>query len=151
MNLENRSDEQLRALASPWLPDGTPNSFQMLDPVKVENYIADRAARSPVTYRDGEIIEYTSFDPAGWSIGQVVRYAPASEQTRTCPNCDQLAVPGEGDEGSLRQCPRCRALCQFPALNPLVYIRTRSGGKPFPVRETQLRRRPGARRNEVYT
>jgi NADH pyrophosphatase NudC (nudix superfamily) len=92
-------------------------------------------------YTPGQIIEYTSFDESGYTIGQVVRYADASEQTRVCPNCGQLAVPDEGPEGSLRRCPRCRAHVRFPALDPLVYIRSRSGGKPFPVRETQIRPR----------
>lgn len=101
-------------------------------------------AETPFAYKDGTIIEYTSFDVSGYSVGQVVRYAPASEQTRTCPNCEQLAVPRAGPEGSLRECPRCLALARFPALDPLVYIRDNSGEKPFPVRESQLRRLPAA-------
>ena len=63
-------------------------------------------------YADGQVIDYTSFDPAGYSAGQVVRYAGESEQDN-------------------------------PA-DLLVYIRARSGGRPFPVRESQLRaRQPG--------
>ena len=54
-------------------------------------------------YRDGEVIEYTSFAPGEYSIGQVVRY---------------------DDEA-----------------DPLVYIRTKAGGVPFPVRQSQLRAR----------
>ncbi len=95
-------------------------------------------------YAPGEIIDYTSFDPCGSSIGQVVRYAPDSEQTRMCPNCSELTRPGEGQDGSLRRCPRCEACVRFPALDPLVYIRARSGGRPFQVRESQLRCRPTA-------
>ncbi|HSR83480.1 MAG TPA: hypothetical protein VLM11_04795 [Streptosporangiaceae bacterium] len=56
-------------------------------------------------YADGQVIEYTSFDPSGYSVGQVVRYA------------------GEQDN---------------PA-DQRVYIRARSGGDPFAVRESQLR------------
>jgi hypothetical protein len=63
----------------------------------------DKPAVMPV-YRDGELIEYTSFSKSGWSIGRVVRYADGHEQP------------------------------------PLVYIRARSGGKPFQVRENQIRK-----------
>jgi hypothetical protein len=68
-----------------------------------------RMLRGGNAYADGEIVEYTSFGPHGYSIGQVVRYAGDTEQ-------DDLA-------------------------DLLVYIRTKSGGAPFPVRETQLRHR----------
>lgn len=98
-------------------------------------------SQGAATYADGEIIEYTSFHPSGYSPGRVVRYAPAGEQTRLCPNCDQLAVPGEGRDDGFRRCTRCQAFVRFPALNPLVYIRSLSGSKPFPVRESQLRKR----------
>jgi hypothetical protein len=94
-------------------------------------------------YAPGEIIRYTSFDPSGYSIGQVVRYAPDGEQTRICPNCSELTLPGDGQEDSLGRCQRCQAYVRFPALDPLVYIRTRSGGRPFQVRESQLRRHRG--------
>lgn len=94
-------------------------------------------------YAPGEVIRYTSLDPSGSSTGQVVRYAPDSEQTRICPDCTELVLPGEGQEDSLRRCPRCHACVRFPALDPLVYIRTRSGGTPFQVRESQLIRSPG--------
>lgn len=110
--------------------------------MQLENLSDGQAA-----YTAGEIIEYTgSTAEPGYSVGKVVRYAPAAEQTRTCPNCGQLAVPGGGDEGHLRGCPRCLAFCRFPPLDPLVYICARSGGKPFPVRESQLRRYRGAGR-----
>ncbi len=101
-----------------------------------------------MTYAEGERIEYTSFDLAGYSAGQVVRYAPADEQTRICPNCGQLAAPGPGAEGSPRQCPRCLASVRFPALDPLVYIRTASGGQTQ-VRESQLRRATGTEAGEL--
>jgi ribosomal protein S27AE len=100
-------------------------------------------------YDDGQIIEYTSFSNTGWSTGQVVRYARPDEQTRRCPNCDQLAVPetlpGHVIETLLRRCPRCEASVIFPPLDPLVYIRNHSDGRPFgspmKMRETQLRPR----------
>lgn len=63
-------------------------------------------------YADGQIIEYTSFDPSGYTAGQVVRYADETEQDN--------------------------------AADLLVYIRARSGGRPFPVRESQLRARQPA-------
>ncbi len=66
-----------------------------------------RMLRGGNAYADGEIIEYTSFGPDGYSTGQVVRYADDTGQ-------DNLA-------------------------NLLVYIRAKSGGAPFPVRESQLR------------
>ena len=91
-----------------------------------------------MTYTEGQAIESTSFDPSGYSAGHVIRYAPAGEQTRICPNCGELAIPGPGDEGSLRRCDRCLADVRFPALDPLVYIRTRSGSTTR-VRESQLR------------
>lgn len=65
--------------------------------------------RSTGSYADGQVIEYTSFDPSGYSAGQVVGYAGKAEH-------------------------------DDPA-DPLVYIRARSGSKPFPVRESQLRAR----------
>jgi hypothetical protein len=98
-------------------------------------------SQAVATYTDGEIIEYTSFHESGYSIGQVIRYAPVSKQTRPCPNCERLVVPGAGPDDGLRPCPYCLASCRFPALDPLVYIRSRSGSKPFQVRESQLRRR----------
>jgi hypothetical protein len=58
-------------------------------------------------YADGQVIEYTSFELSGYSVGQVVRYADESEQ-------DNVA-------------------------DLLVYIRARSGARPFPVRESQIR------------
>jgi hypothetical protein len=58
-------------------------------------------------YASGPVIEYTSHAANGYSVCQVVRYAPPDEQDN-------------------------------PA-DPLVYIRTRVGEKPFPVRESQLR------------
>lgn len=61
-------------------------------------------------YAAGQVIEYTSFDPSGYSVGQVVRYVGKAEQDN-------------------------------PA-DLLVYIRARSGGSPFRVRESQLRVRP---------
>lgn len=98
------------------------------------------ATPTAATYADGETIEYTSFHESGYSAGWVVRYAPAGEQTRLCPNCAQLAVPGEGRDDGFGRCPRCQAFCRFPALNPLVCIRTRSGSRTQ-VRESQLRKR----------
>ena len=56
------------------------------------------------TYHDGQIIEYTSFDRSGYSVGQVV-----------------VSYAGEA------------------APDRLVIIRAKSGGKPFAVRESQLR------------
>ena len=51
MDLAPLSDERIRAMAAPFLPDGTPNPFQTLDPVAAERYIAGRGDRSndPVT------------------------------------------------------------------------------------------------------
>ena len=101
--------------------------------------------QTPGSYRPGEIIEYTSFAPSGYSAAQVVGYASDSEQTRICPNCDQLAVPAEGAEGGLRRCPRCQACVRFPALDRMVSIRNfgargKPVGKPHQVRESQVRR-----------
>ena len=42
MDLDKLSDKQIRALASPWLPDGSPNPFLVLDPGAAERYIASR-------------------------------------------------------------------------------------------------------------
>ena len=66
------------------------------------------------------------------------RYAPANEQMRTCPNCNELALPGPGREDELRQCDRCLASVRFPPLDPRVYIRPRGRGKAYPVRESQM-------------
>lgn len=97
-------------------------------------------------YRDGEIVVYTSFDPSGYSIGQVVRRAPDDEQWSLCPDCGQQAVPGE-QRGDLCRCPRCQTFVRFPSLGSLIYIRNRSGGRlaggPFLVRQSQLRRISG--------
>lgn len=71
--------------------------------VTCEDCAEPRLAR----YREGEVIEYMSFANSGYTVGQVMRYAPAAEQ-------------------------------DSPA-DPRVYIRTRSGSKPFPVRESQIR------------
>jgi hypothetical protein len=98
-------------------------------------------------YGSGQTIEYPSFSSVGYSAGQVVRYAPDHEQTRRCPNCDQLSVPqpvpGHVIATRLRRCPRCEASVIFPPIAPLVYIRTLNDGKPwaspFMMRETQLR------------
>lgn len=92
-------------------------------------------------YTDGQVIEYTSFDPSGWTVAQVVRYAPDDEQTRPCPNCGRQVIPGPANDAGISECPECLAYFRFPPLNPLVYVRTRSGGKPFTVRESQLRLR----------
>jgi len=101
-----------------------------------------------VTYTAGQAIEYTSFHPSGYSAGHVIRYAPAGEQTRICPDCDQLAISGPGDEGSLRRCDRCLADVRFPALDPLVYVRPASGGQTK-VRESQLRMVTGTGAGEL--
>jgi hypothetical protein len=97
-----------------------------------------------VTYAEGQIIEYTSFDPSGYSPGEVIRYAPDSEQWLICPNCAQQAVPAE-QHGDLQRCPRCQAFVRFtPSENGLlVYVRTLNPPrcKPFLVRESQLRPR----------
>lgn len=66
-------------------------------------------------YVEGQIIEYTSFAPSGYSTGQVTGYAAGDDQQRLC-----LIHGYEPDD-------------------PFVYIRARSGSKPFPVRESQLR------------
>lgn len=58
-------------------------------------------------YAIARVIEYTSRAANGYSVCQVVRYAPLDEQ----------------------DCPA----------DPVVYIRTRVGEKPFTVRESQLR------------
>ncbi len=99
-----------------------------------------------MTYAEGQNIEYTSFAPSGYSAGRVVRYAPADEQTRICPSCDQLAVPEPVGEDT--RCPRCERSVQFPALDPLVYIRTASGGQTQ-VRESQLRMVTGTEAGEL--
>jgi hypothetical protein len=93
-------------------------------------------------YTPGEIIEYTSFDPSGYSRAEVIRYAPASEQWLICPNCDQQAVPAPGRHHGFQACPRCRAFVRWPDLPPLLYVRgvTRPRCSPFLVRESQTRR-----------
>ena len=92
-------------------------------------------------YTPGEIIEYTSFGPSGYSRAEVIRYAPDSEQWLICPNCDQQAVPAE-QHGDLRRCPRCQASVRWPDLPPLLYVRTVTPPRcsPFLVRESQTRR-----------
>lgn len=93
----------------------------------------------------GEVIEYTSFDPSGYSRAEVIRYAPPEEQYQICPACDEQAVPGPGHyarpAGHLCPCPRCGAIVRFPDLPPLLYVRTvtRPRCKPVLVRETQCR------------
>jgi hypothetical protein len=71
--------------------------------------IAQTFGRRLPRYAAGQVVEYTSFDSSGYSVGQVVRYAGKAEQ-------------------------------DTPA-DLLVYIRAHSGGKLFPVRESQLRAR----------
>jgi hypothetical protein len=51
-------------------------------------------------------------------------------------------------EGDLRLGLCCLAPVRFPPLDPRLYIRTRAGGTPFPVRQSQLRTRQPEARHE---
>lgn len=62
-----------------------------------------------MTYEAGQIIEYTSFAPSGWSPAEVDRYAPDTEQNDPA---DPLVYVRTVNP------PRC---------------------KPFPLRESQIR------------
>lgn len=42
--------------------------------------IAETFGRKPPRYAAGQVIEYTSFDPSGYTVGQVVMYADNAEQ-----------------------------------------------------------------------
>jgi hypothetical protein len=89
------------------LVDGEVEVFSLGEANQRAHAIGGRYLPITRTYRDGQVIEYTSFDPSGYSVGQVVKYADDADQDN-------------------------------PA-DLLVLIRTRVGGRPFPVRESQLR------------